>query len=69
MKTNEELRELSVDELNKELLTIRKQQFLLRIKKASDSLDKTHLIAIARKSVARLKTILTEKVGKIHEQC
>lgn len=63
MKTREELRNLSVEELQNELLSLRKEQFTLRMKKANGLLDKTHLITNARKSVARLKTILTEKAG------
>ncbi|CAM4372809.1 MAG: 50S ribosomal protein L29 [Legionella sp.] len=64
MKTVQELRNLSVEELNDELLSLRKEQLNLRMKKASGSLDKTHLITVVRKSVAKVKTILTEKAGK-----
>lgn len=64
MKKIEELRNLSVEELQTELLSLRKEQFNLRMKKASGSLDKTHLITLVRKSVAKVKTILTEKAGK-----
>jgi len=64
MKKIEELRNLTVEELQTELLSLRKEQFNLRMKKASGSLDKTHLITIVRKSVAKVKTILTEKAGK-----
>jgi large subunit ribosomal protein L29 len=64
MKKIEELRELTVEELQKELLSLRKDQLNLRMKKASGSLDKTHHISLVRKSVARVKTMLTEKAGK-----
>ena len=64
MKEIEKLRNLSADELQAELLTLRKEQFSLRMKKASGSLDKKHLITMVRKSVARVKTMLTEKAGK-----
>ncbi len=64
MKKIDELRNLTVDELQTELLSLRKEQFNLRMKKASGSLDKTHLITLVRKSVAKVKTILTEKAGK-----
>ncbi|KTD62594.1 50S ribosomal protein L29 [Legionella spiritensis] len=66
MKTNDELRSLTMEELNAELLGLRKDQFNLRMKKASGSLDKTHVVAQVRRSVARVKTIMTEKVGKNH---
>lgn len=64
MKKIDELRNMSVEELQNELLSLRKDQFNLRMKKASGSLDKTHLITMVRKSVAKIKTILTEKAGK-----
>lgn len=64
MKKIEELRNLSSEELQTELLSLRKDQFNLRMKKANGSLDKTHLTTMVRKSVARVKTMLTEKAGK-----
>ncbi|TAL59445.1 MAG: 50S ribosomal protein L29 [Legionella sp.] len=64
MKKTSELRNLSVEELQSELLSLRNEQFKLRMKKASGSLDKTHLITLMRKSVAKVKTIMTEKAGK-----
>jgi large subunit ribosomal protein L29 len=64
MNKIDELRNLTIEELQTELLSLRKEQFNLRMKKASGSLDKTHLITRVRKSVARVKTLLTEKAGK-----
>ena len=64
MKKIDELRNLTIEELQTELLSLRKEQFNLRMKKASGSLDKTHLINMVRKSVAKVKTMLTEKAGK-----
>lgn len=64
MKKIDELRSLTIDELQNELLSLRKEQFTLRMKKASGSLEKTHLITMTRKLVAKVKTILTEKAGK-----
>ena len=66
MKDIKELRNLTIEELQTELLSIRKEQFNLRLKKASGSLDKTHLITLARKAVARIKTIMSEKAGDNH---
>lgn len=63
MKKIDELRNLTIKELQSELLSLRKEQLNLRMKKASGSLDKTHLITMMRKSVARVKTILAEKAG------
>jgi large subunit ribosomal protein L29 len=64
MKKIDELRNLSTEELQNELLSLRKEQLNLRMKKANGTLDKTHLITMVRKSVARVKTMLTEKAGK-----
>ena len=66
MKDNNELRKLSVDELKAELLVLRKDQFTLRMKKANGALDKTHLVTMVRKAIARIKTIMTEKAGMTH---
>ncbi|KTC77929.1 50S ribosomal protein L29 [Legionella brunensis] len=68
MKDIKELRELTPDEMQAELLSLRKEQFNLRMKKASGSLDKTHLIPKVRKGIARVKTIMAEKVGKCHDK-
>ena len=56
-----ELREKSVEELNTELLGLLREQFNLRMQKATGQESKSHLIREARKNVARIKTILTEK--------
>ncbi|MGQ3889694.1 50S ribosomal protein L29 [Legionella sp. CNM-1927-20] len=66
MKDNSELRELSLEQLNEELLDLRKLQFKLRMKKANGLLEKTHPIKEARRAIARVKTIMTEKVGKTY---
>lgn len=63
MKEISELRAMSVDELQNELLILRKTQFNHRLKKASGSLDKPHLVKQVRRTVARVKTIMTEKGG------
>ena len=42
MKDTKELNNMTIDELQTELLSLRKDQFTLRMKKASGSLDKTH---------------------------
>ncbi|MFC3908604.1 50S ribosomal protein L29 [Legionella dresdenensis] len=64
MKKNDELRNMSASELNDELLSLRREQFKLRMKRANGTLEKPHLITLIRKAVARVKTIIAEKVGK-----
>ena len=63
MKTSE-LRGKSTEELGKELLTLREDQFKLRMQKASGQLGQTHLLRTQRRDIARVKTILREKAGK-----
>jgi len=63
MKNTNELRKLTLEELKSELLTLRKEQFTLRMKKASGALDKTHFVTMVRRAIAKVKTIMTEKAG------
>lgn len=56
-----ELRQKSVRELNDELLRLRKEQFSLRMQKASGQLGQVHLLKEARKDIARVKTLIQEK--------
>lgn len=58
-----ELRDKSVQELNDELLRLRKEQFGLRMQRASEQLAQTHLLTQARRDVARVKTMIREKTG------
>ncbi|MFW6092967.1 MAG: 50S ribosomal protein L29 [Pseudomonadota bacterium] len=55
------LRDKSPQELNEELLRLRKEQFNLRMQRASGQLGQTHLLGEARRDIARIKTILEEK--------
>ena len=65
MSTNE-LRELSVQDLEGKLLELRKEQFNLRMKRATGSLDKFHQFARIRKTIAQIKTIITEKNREVN---
>ena len=59
-----ELREKSSEDLNKQLLELLREQFNLRMQKASGQLTRSHLLGQTRKDIARVKTILKEKQGK-----
>ena len=61
MKNIEDLRQMSKNELEAEILELRKQQFKLRLQKANSELSKTHVIKLVRRTIARIKTILSEK--------
>jgi large subunit ribosomal protein L29 len=56
-----ELREKTTEELNEELLRLRKEQFHMRMQKASGQLGQTHLLSDARHDIARVKTVIQEK--------
>ena len=56
-----DLRNKSVDELNKELLALRKEQFNLRIQKSAGQPPKANLYKSVRLDIARIKTVLKEK--------
>lgn len=62
MKTSE-LREKNVDELNKELMELLREQFNMRMQKGSGQLARPHTIKDVRRNIARVKTILREKAG------
>lgn len=59
-----DLRNKSSDELKQELLSLLKEQFNLRMKKATGQLNQTHLLGAVKKNIARVKTVLREKAGK-----
>ncbi|MCH8500001.1 MAG: 50S ribosomal protein L29 [Marinobacter sp.] len=59
-----ELREKSVEELNQELIGLLKEQFNLRMRKATGQLNQSHLIAKVKRDIARVKTVMNEKAGQ-----
>ena len=61
MAKNDDLRSKSAEELNKELLELRRAQFGLRMQLATQSLTKNSEIARLRRQIARVHTVLTEK--------
>ena len=61
MSKNDDLRSKSAEELNKELLELRRAQFGLRMQLATQSLTKNSEIQRVRREIARVHTVLTEK--------
>lgn len=58
-----DLREKSSEDLNKQLLTLREEQFKLRMQKSTGQLQQTHLLQQNQRDIARVKTVLNEKAG------
>ena len=56
-----DLRAKSVDELNAELIELRRAQFSLRMQVATQQLSKVDQLGKVRKDVARVKLVLAEK--------
>ena len=57
----EELKNKSVEELNKDLVAAKKELFNLRFQNATNQLDNTARIKDVRKNIARIQTVITEK--------
>ena len=58
------LRQKSVTELQTEIVSLRKEQFNLRMQRGTGQLSRPHLMREVRKNVARAKTVLREKQDK-----
>lgn len=56
-----DLRGKSQDELNDQLLQLKKEQFNLRFQKASGQLENTARVRQVRRDIARIKTILGQQ--------
>ena len=52
------------DELNDELVKLKKEQFNLRFQRANGQLEKTNRVRVVRRTIARIETILTEQRRK-----
>jgi large subunit ribosomal protein L29 len=59
-----ELREKSRDELRAELGALLKEQFGLRMQKATQQLTNSSNIVRVRRDIARVKTLLNQKAGE-----
>ena len=60
MKANE-IRSLTVEELNAKLVELKKDLFMLRMQHATNHLDNPTKISAVRRDIARVKTVLAEK--------
>ena len=60
MKANE-IRSMSVEELNNKLTDLKKDLFMLRMQHATNHLDNPVRISVVRRDIARVKTVLREK--------
>ncbi len=59
-----ELREKSVQQLNEQLLGLLRDQFNLRMQKATGQLGQSHMLSQVKRDIARVKTVLNQQAGK-----
>lgn len=57
----EDLRAKSADELDEQLLSLKKEQFNLRFQQASGQLEDTSQYRRLRRDIARVKTIISDR--------
>lgn len=57
----QELRGKKPADLNADLAALLKEQFNLRMQKATGQLSKTSQLKVVRRNIARVKTVLNEK--------
>jgi large subunit ribosomal protein L29 len=57
----EELRGKTPEELREDLVAAKKELFNLRFRNATNQLDNTSVIVEARRNVARIQTVITQK--------
>jgi large subunit ribosomal protein L29 len=56
-----DLHDMTVDQLQDELVKLKREQFNLRFQRASGQLENTARVRQVRRDIARLKTIAAEK--------
>ena len=59
----DEVRKMTPDQLQDQLLQLKKEQFNLRFQAATGQLEKTHRASEIRKDIARIKTVLRGKTA------
>jgi len=58
-----DIRAMTLDQIDDEVLKLKKEQFNLRFQRATGQLENTSRVRVIRRDVARLKTIATQKRG------
>ena len=61
-KTREAMRDMTADQLDDEMVKLKKEQFNLRFQGATGQLDNTVRVREVRRDIARVQTIKSEKL-------
>jgi large subunit ribosomal protein L29 len=56
-----DLRAMTIDQLDDELLKLKKEQFNLRFQRATGQLENTSRVRQVRRDIARIKTVAQQK--------
>jgi large subunit ribosomal protein L29 len=56
-----DVRTMTVDQLEDEILKLKKEQFNLRFQRATGQLENTARVRVIRRDIARMKTVAREK--------
>ncbi len=59
----EDCRAMTVDQLQDQLVNLKKEQMNLRFQQASGQLENSSRIRVVRRDIARIKTVLGEKAN------
>jgi large subunit ribosomal protein L29 len=59
----DDIRRMTPDQLQDQLIQLKKEQFNLRFQAATGQMEKTHRVDEIRKDIARLKTVLRGKAA------
>ena len=60
-KFNEELKNMSADELNAKLKELKEELFTLRFQHAINQLENPHKLVDVKRDIARVMTVMSEK--------
>jgi len=61
----DDVRRLTTDQLQDQLIQLKKEQFNLRFQAATGQMEKTHRVDEIRKDIARIKTVLRGKAAAV----
>jgi large subunit ribosomal protein L29 len=59
-----DIKAMTADQLNDEVLKLKKEQFNLRFQRATGQLENTSRVRLVRRDIARVKTIAAQKRAK-----
>jgi large subunit ribosomal protein L29 len=57
----DDLRHMTVDQLDDELLKLKKERFNLRFQRATGQLENTSRVRVVRRDIARIRTVARQK--------